>query len=347
MPAERSQQVEQLYHAAREREPSERSAFLDQACAGDDALRHEVESLLAEDTGVRSFLETPALELAKKMSGEDATQSMIGRQLGSYSILSWLAKGGMGEVYCARDTTLGRDVALKILPTDFARDAERLARFRREARLLAALNHPHIAAIYGMEESDGLHCLVMELVPGETLAGAGPLPLEKALAICRQVAEGLEEAHRKNITHRDIKPANIKVTPEGVVKILDFGLAKALAWEQSEVDLSELPTASAVATEEGRILGTPGYMSPEQVRGKAVDKQTDIWSFGCVLYELLSGKPAFQARHVNGHHRCCSGARARLASIASGHSRRRARIVAALPAKRQRQPSSGHWRRPD
>jgi len=208
---------------------------------------------------------------------------VIGRQIGSYSILSLLAKGGMGEVYCARDTKLGRDVALKILPTDFECDPERLARFRREARLLASLNHPHIAAIYGMEESGGTHCLVMELVPGETLAGAGPLPLEKALTICRQIAEGLEEAHRKNITHRDIKPANIKVTPEGVAKILDFGLAKALAWEQSEVDLSELPTASAVATEEGRILGTPGYMSPEQVRGKAVDKQTDIWAFGCVL----------------------------------------------------------------
>ena len=134
----------------------------------------------------------------------------------------------------------------------------------------------------------------MELVPGETLAGAGPLPLTKALTICRQIAEGLEEAHRKNITHRDIKPANIKVTPAGAVKILDFGLAKALAWEQSEVDISELSQPSTVATEEGRILGTPGYMSPEQVRGKAVDKQTDIWSFGCVLYELLSGKPAFQ-----------------------------------------------------
>src|SRR5262249_47566293 len=153
-----------------------------------------------------SFLETPALEFAKRISAEDSGQSMIGRRIGSYSILSLLAKGGMGEVYSARDTKLDRNVALKILPADFSRDPERLARFRREARLLASLNHPNIAAIHGMEESDGLNALVIELVPGETLAGAGVLPLEKALTICRQIAEGLEEAHRKNITHRDIKP---------------------------------------------------------------------------------------------------------------------------------------------
>src|SRR6266566_2027972 len=294
MPAERSDRIEELYHAARQREPAERASFLEKACSGDEGLRREIESLLAQDTGVRSFLETPPLEVVRKISGEHASQSMIGRQIGSYSILSLLAKGGMGEVYCARDTKLGRDVAIKILPAAFARDPERLARLQREARLLASLNHSNIAAVYGMEESGGLHGLVMELVPGETLAGAGPLPLMKALTICRQIAEGLEEAHRKNITHRDIKPANIKVTPSGTVKILDFGLAKALAWEQSEVDLSELSQPSTVATEEGRILGTPGYMSPEQVRGKAVDKQTDIWAFGCVLYELLTGKHAFQ-----------------------------------------------------
>ena len=225
MPAERSQRIEQLYQAARERDPDQRAAFLQQACSGDEALRREVESLLAEDDGV------------EEMSGEDSGQSIIGRRLGSFHILSLLGKGGMGEVYCAHDAKLDRDVAFKILPATFAHDPERLARFRREARLLASLNHPNIAGIYGMEESEGLQCLVMELVPGETLAGAGPLPLDKALTICRQLAEGLEEAHRKNITHRDIKPANIKVTPEGVLKILDFGLAKV--WEQSGVDLSQ------------------------------------------------------------------------------------------------------------
>jgi serine/threonine protein kinase len=252
MSAERSQRIERIYHAARERAPAERAAFLEQACAGDDALRQEVESLLAQDSDVRSLLETPAVELAKKMSAADSGQSMIGREFGPYSVVSLLAKGGMGEVYCAHDAKLGRDVAIKILPATFARDSERLARFQREARLLASLNHPNVAAIYGMEESRGVHGLVMELVPGETLANAGALPLVKALTICRQIAEGLEEAHRKNITHRDIKPANIKVTPAGVVKILD--LAKALVWAQSEVDLSELPTASGVATEQGRIL---------------------------------------------------------------------------------------------
>src|SRR5215467_7277813 len=167
MRGERSQRIEQLYHEAREHNPSQRAAFLQQACNGDDVLRHEVESLLAEDAGVQSFLEAPALELVSEMSGKDSNPSMIGRHVGSYSIVSLVGKGGMGEVYCARDTKLGRDVAIKILPAAFARDPERLSRFRREARLLASLNHPNIATIYGIEESDGLHCLIMELVPGK------------------------------------------------------------------------------------------------------------------------------------------------------------------------------------
>ncbi len=187
MPAKRSQQIEQLYHAAREYDPAERAAFLERACAGDENLRREVESLLAQDDGVESFLETPALEFARKMSGEESGQSMIGRQLGSYSILSLIAKGGMGELYCARDTKLGRDVALKILPAVFARDPERLARFRREARLLASLNHPNIAAIYGMEESGSLHALVMELVPGETLAERFSAVRRRSKKLCASV----------------------------------------------------------------------------------------------------------------------------------------------------------------
>jgi len=204
----------------------------------------------------------------------------------------------MGEVYCARDTKLGRDVALKILPADFARDPERLSRFRREARLLASLNHPNIAAIYGMEESGGVHALVMELVPGETLAErAGPVPLGEALCIALQIAEALEAAHEKGIIHRDLKPANVKVTAEGKVKVLDFGLGKAFAPDQNEVDLSA--GATMRGTEEGRILGTPGYMSPEQARGKQVDTRTDIWAFGCVVYELLTGAHAFRGETVS------------------------------------------------
>ena len=298
MATERSQQIEQLYHQARERDLAERAAFLEQACGGDEALRREVESLLAEDDGVGTFLETPALELTRKMSNEDPNQSIIGRQLGSYSIRSLLAKGGMGEVYCARDTKLGRDVALKILPADFARDPERLSRFRREARLVAALNHPNIAAIYGMEESDGVHALVMELVPGETLAErAGPVPAGEALRIALQIAEALEAAHEKSIIHRDLKPANVRVTAEGKIKVLDFGLAKAFAREQNEVDLSA--AATMTGTEDGRILGTPGYMSPEQARGKTVDTRTDVWAFGCVLYELLTGAHAFRGETLS------------------------------------------------
>jgi serine/threonine protein kinase len=221
-----------------------------------------------------------------------------GQRLGPYEILSAIGAGGMGEVYQAHDTKLGRDVAIKVLPEAFAHDAERLSRFEREAKMLASLNHPNIATIHGLEQSNGTSYLVMELVSGETLAERvkrdGAVPMEEALAIAKQIAEALEAAHEKGIIHRDLKPANVKVTPEGRVKVLDFGLAKAFASE-SEVDISQMATLS----EEGRILGTPGYMSPEQARGKSVDKRTDIWAFGCVLYELLVGKPAFRGETVS------------------------------------------------
>ena len=290
MTPERWQQVERLYNAALEREASQRAAFLTQACRGDDELRHEVESLLAQDGGA-SLLEKPALEVAAKALGGDGGPSLLGRQIGGYQVISLLGAGGMGEVYEARDSKLGRKVALKILPATFANDAERLARFQREARMLAALNHPNIATIHGLEQSGGVHYLVMELVPGQTLAeriANGGLPVEEALKIAGLIAEALEAAHEKAVIHRDLKPANVKVTPEGRVKVLDFGLAKAFAGEGT-VDLSQAVTLS----EEGRILGTPSYMSPEQARGLPVDKRTDIWSFGCLLYELLTGRQAF------------------------------------------------------
>ena len=225
-----------------------------------------------------------------------------GTRLGSYEVVAPIGAGGMGEVYQAHDTKLGRDVAIKVLPEAFAHDAERLARFQREAKMLAALNHPNIATIHGLEQSGGTSYLVMELVSGETLQERvrrdGPVPVGEALKISAQIAEALEAAHEKQIIHRDLKPANVKVTPEGKVKVLDFGLAKAFEGDLANQDMNNSPTLSQAATMQGVILGTAGYMSPEQARGKATDKRTDIWAFGCVLYELLTGKQAFQGETV-------------------------------------------------
>jgi serine/threonine protein kinase len=227
--------------------------------------------------------------------------SMIGKTLAHYEITSQLGKGGMGEVYQAKDRKLGRDVAIKVLPEEFARDTDRVARFQREAKLLASLNHPNIAAIYGLEESEGTTFLVLELVEGETLADQlkrGPIPVDESLKLALQIAEALEAAHEKGVIHRDLKPANIKVTPDGKVKVLDFGLAKAFAGEQADLNLSNSPTLSNAATQQGVILGTAAYMSPEQARGKYVDKRADIWAFGCMLFEMLTGQAAFQGEDI-------------------------------------------------
>ncbi len=221
---------------------------------------------------------------------------MIGQTISHYKITEKIGEGGMGEVYRAEDTTLKREVAIKVLPERFTQDTERLARFQREAQVLASLNHPNIAAIHSFEHSDGVHFLAMELVEGETLAervAKGPLPVEEALEVSRQIAEGLEAAHESGIIHRDLKPANVKITPEGKVKVLDFGLAKALEGETAAADISHSPTRTDEMTSAGVILGTAGYMSPEQARGQAVDKRTDIWSFGCVLYEALTSRQVF------------------------------------------------------
>ena len=224
-----------------------------------------------------------------------------GDRLGPYEVVSGLGAGGMGEVYRARDTKLGREVAIKILPRLFTSDPERLARFEREARMLAALNHPHIGAIYGLEDADGVRALVLELVEGDTLADrirGGPSPMPEALTIARQIADALETAHEKGIIHRDLKPANIKITPDGVVKVLDFGLAKATGGDGSSPDLSQSPTATSGDTREGIVLGTAAYMSPDQARGKLVDKRSDIWAFGCVLYEMLTGRVPFPGETI-------------------------------------------------
>jgi len=228
---------------------------------------------------------------------------MLGRSIAHYKITSLLGAGGMGEVYRATDTKLGRDVALKVLPASVANDPERLARFQREAQVLASLNHNNIASIYGLEESGGVRALVMELVEGTTLAeriAQGALPLEEALQLARQMAEGLEAAHEKGVIHRDLKPANVKITPDGKVKVLDFGLAKALAPDSGAYDISHSPTLTAAgATRDGLILGTAAYMSPEQARGKVLDKRTDIWAFGCVLLECLVGRQVFSGDTVS------------------------------------------------
>jgi hypothetical protein len=223
-----------------------------------------------------------------------------GTRLGPYEILTPLGAGGMGEVYRATDTVLKRQVAVKVLPDSVAADPDRLARFQREAEILASLNHPNIAHIYGLEKSNQMTALVMELVDGPTLAdriARGPIPLDEALPITKQIADALEAAHEQGIIHRDLKPSNIKVRPDGTVKVLDFGLAKAVAGNGSAPDLSQSPTAT-VGTRDGIILGTAAYMSPEQARGKPVDKRTDIWAFGCVLFEMLIGRAAFAGKTV-------------------------------------------------
>ena len=218
-----------------------------------------------------------------------------GTRLGHYDVTALLGEGGMGQVWQATDTQLNRQVALKILPDAFVADPDRLARFTREAQILASLNHPNIAAIHGIEEAEGTRALVLELVEGPTLAdriAKGPIPLDEALPIAKQIAEALEAAHEAGVIHRDLKPANVKVKDDRTVKVLDFGLAKALD-PNPDADPSQSPTLTAAATQMGVILGTAAYMSPEQARGKALDRRTDIWSFGCVLFEMLTGRSAF------------------------------------------------------
>ena len=223
-----------------------------------------------------------------------------GTTLGPYAVTAKIGEGGMGEVYRARDTKLDRDVALKVLPQAFTDDPDRLARFEREAKVLASLNHPNIGHIYGLEEAEGQKALVLELVEGPTLAERikqGPIPVDEALPIAKQIAEALEAAHEQGIIHRDLKPANVKVKDDGTVKVLDFGLAKALDTTPA-ADSDQLSTRTSEATQTGTVLGTAAYMSPEQARGKSVDRRSDIWAFGVVLYEMLTGTRAFRGEAV-------------------------------------------------
>jgi len=300
MTPERWRRIQELYDAAVTRDERDRASFLAEASADDESLRREVESLLAQPA--ERFLADPAIVIAATQLASPAAYLATGDRIGVYEVTSLLGRGGMGEVYRAHDTRLRRDVALKILPRELIADPDRLARFEREARMLAALNHPHIATLYGIEEAGDVHALVLELVEGPTLAERlerGPLSITESVAIARQIAEALEAAHERGIVHRDLKPANIKVTRDGVVKVLDFGLAKAVTGGGTSPDLSTVPTVTIEGTRDGVILGTPAYLSPEQARGQALDKRTDIWSFGCVLYQMCSGQIAFSGHTIS------------------------------------------------
>jgi Tol biopolymer transport system component len=304
MTPERWRTIETLYHAAAELAPQDRGAFLADACRGDDDLREQVAGLLEEHLVEEGFAEGPSLARAAPLFA-DADPSLTGHRVGGYDLQELLGRGGMGEVYRAHDARLGRDVAIKILPPAFTGDPQRLARFEREARMLAALNHPNICAIYGIEEAGPLRYLILEIVEGRTLAEilakdarSNALPLRDVLTIARQICEALEVAHEKGIIHRDLKPANIKITPEWVVKVLDFGLAKPTVATGSS-DLTDGPMVINAKRGEGPIIGTAAYMSPEQARGVAVDKRSDIWAFGCVLYEMLAGRLAFTGETVS------------------------------------------------
>jgi len=307
MTDERWRRVRQLFEAALERPLSERSAFITAAVADDETLRRDVKALIAGDDAAVALSDRWPLpsqsllvELRMASAAGDAPGSsspglIAGNRLGKYDVIAPLGAGGMGEVYRAHDPRLDRDVAIKILPQAFTSDPDRLARFEREARMLAALNHPHIAGIYGIEETGTAPALVLELVEGPTLADrikAGGLGIAEALTIARQIADALSAAHDKGIVHRDLKPANVKVMPSGVVKVLDFGLAKKET-EDVKPERSDFARSSLSGTRDGIIIGTAAYMSPEQARGRPVDKRSDIWAFGCVLYEILTGRKAF------------------------------------------------------
>ena len=292
--------VERLYHEALARPAESRAAFLADACAGDEGLRRDVESLLAHHVPPDGVFTRGATAVATGLVTGSSQSVLSGRRFGTYHILGPIGAGAMGEVYRARDTRLGRDVAIKVLPRPYTDDAERLARFEREARTLASLNHANIATIYGVEESEGIRGLVLELVEGETLAERvrrGPIPVGQALEMARQICAGLEAAHERDIVHRDLKPANIKITPAGVIKLLDFGLAK-LVVSSPHLDVSVAPTVTIGRTQEGAVVGTPAYMSPEQVKAQNVDRRTDVWAFGCVLFEMLTARRAFEGHTI-------------------------------------------------
>src|SRR2546427_3140984 len=297
MKPERWQRVEKLYHAALERAAESRADFLRAACGDDEELHREVESLLSFKSQAEDFIEKPALEVAAKAVAGDSRASVIGKQIGSYQILSLLGQGGMGEVYLAQDTKLGRKVALKFLPSLSAGNRDRLRRFEQEARAASAFNHPNILTIHEIGEADGRRFIATEFIDGETLRRRltnGRMKLNEALNIAIQTADALCAAHEVGIVHRDIKPENIMLRRrDGIVKVLDFGLAKLSEQPAAAIE-TEASTKALLKTDPGVVMGTVIYMSPEQARGLEVDQRTDIWSLGVVLYEMVAGCLPFE-----------------------------------------------------
>ena len=292
MTPERWRQIDELYHLALQRDAAQRTAFLRQVCNGDEEMQREVESLLAHAEAAEQFMQAPGMAVLAQAVAQDRAGSMIGRELGVYQILSFLGAGGMGEVYQARDTRLGRLVALKILPPGMATDPQRKRRFLQEAKAASALNHPHIVAIYDIAETDGVQSIAMEYVPGKTLdqlIGRRGLRLNDVLKYAVQIADALASAHAAGIIHRDLKPGNIMVTEQGLVKVLDFGLAKLT--EAAPSGEHEATRTTKPATEEGTIIGTVAYMSPEQAEGKKVDARSDIFALGqcCMKWSRAGG----------------------------------------------------------
>jgi eukaryotic-like serine/threonine-protein kinase len=291
---DRFRQIEEICQAALDRPAADREAFLREACGDDADVRHEIEVVLANIARAEMFLEQPVAAVAAQVLEPSTDAVLTGVRLNGLAIGPLIGSGGMGQVYRAHDSDLHREVAVKVLLPEFARDADRLTRFAREGRVLATLNHPNIAQIHGLEKTDATTAIVMELVEGETLAeriARGPCSMSEALSIARQIAEALEAAHERGVIHRDLKPANAKVRPDGTVKVLDFGLAKSLHHPASQAD--ERMISADPSTIPGMILGTAAYMAPEQVQQKPVDRRVDIWALGCVLFEMLTAQPAF------------------------------------------------------
>src|SRR5262245_3814202 len=294
MTPERWKRVKEIFQAALERAPAERAAFVSRECGEDEALLQEVDSLISSNDRTGTFIDAPAYEAAAKLFGDDRAELKPGQMIESYEIVSFISRGGMGEVYLAHDKRLGRRVALKLLPSGVTKDANRLRRFEREARTASALNHPNIITIFEIHTIDSSLMIATEFVEGVTLRhrlAEGPMEILESLHIAIQIADALATAHKAGIIHRDIKPENIMIRPDGYVKVLDFGLAK-LTERASAFSIAEAQTKK-IKTGSGMIMGTVGYMSPEQARGQVVDARSDVFNLGAVLYEMVAGKKPF------------------------------------------------------